>query len=166
MRLLALAAIALGLCACSGQDNGEPNPDPKATAKTPSAKTPPAKTAKKSPTSQPTTPPAKLDVQHVDAKAADALRREDAAVVVLDVRTPAEYAAGHLQAAVNIDFRADDFATKLGELDRDKKYLVHCRSGGRSTSALATFEKLGFQHIWHLDGGMLGWEEAKLPVEK
>ena len=103
--------------------------------------------------------------EHVDAKgAASAAAKEG--VVILDVRTPGEYAAGHLKNAVLIDYKSKDFRQRLAELDKSKTYLLHCRSGGRSTSAIPTFKELGFQHVIHLDGGMLAWEKAGLPVEK
>ncbi len=82
------------------------------------------------------------------------------AIVILDVRTPGEFKSGHLKGAKNIDFRADDFQKKLEKLDRSKPYLVHCRSGGRSTSSLAVFKKLGFREVYHMDGGMIGWKKS------
>ncbi|MFP6881875.1 MAG: rhodanese-like domain-containing protein [Roseibacillus sp.] len=54
----------------------------------------------------------------------------------------------------------------MGKLDRNKAYLVHCRSGGRSTNSLGVWKKLGFKRVYHLDGGFLAWQKAKLPVEK
>jgi len=119
-------------------------------------------------------PPAaesKDGVKHVDAAGAKRLLDESAAkkdgkVVVLDVRTPDEYKAGHIAGSTNIDFSAADFAAKVAKLDKDKTYVVHCQRGGRSTRSLETFQKLGFKSIVHLDGGMAGWKEAKLPVEK
>ena len=65
-----------------------------------------------------------------------------------------------------IDFKAPDFESNLAELDRDQPYLIHCRSGGRSTSSLPVFEKLGFNHVIHLDGGFNAWQEAGNPVVK
>lgn len=104
-------------------------------------------------------------VSHV--KAAEAARLvEEGKVTVLDVRTPEEYRDAHIKGAKNIDYNASDFAAKVRELDKSKPYLVHCKSGGRSTSSLATFKELGFEKIIHLDGGFTGWEAAKLPVEK
>jgi rhodanese-related sulfurtransferase len=108
-------------------------------------------------------------VTHLDAEKAGKLLAEDDEArkpVILDVRTPDEFAEGHLEGAKNIDFNAKDFAERLGKLDKEKPYLVHCRSGGRSGRSLATFEKLGFKKIYHLDGGILAWEDAGLPVVK
>jgi phage shock protein E len=114
----------------------------------------------------PPTPRADSTVfQHVDPDGA--IRRlADTNVVVLDVRTPDEFKAGHIRGAKSVDFRSADFAKKLGELDRNKTYLVHCASGGRSTSSLETFQKLGFKSVVHLDGGFNAWKRAGKPVEK
>lgn len=105
---------------------------------------------------------------HLDAKKAKALidtgAQGGAKPIVLDVRTGAEFSEGHLKGAKNIDFRDDSFRESVSKLDRKKPYLVHCRSGGRSGASLKIFKELGFEHIYHLDGGMLGWEKAGLPV--
>jgi len=104
-------------------------------------------------------------VMHVQSKEAAQLLASGG-VTVLDLRTPKEFAAGHIAGATNIDCRAGDFAARLEKLDRENPFLVHCASGRRSTNALPEFEKLGFKHIIHLDGGLKGWEAAKNPVEK
>ncbi len=91
---------------------------------------------------------------------------EDLLITVLDIRTPDEYAAGHIFGAVNINFNANDFAAKIKELDTNKRYLVHCKSGGRSGRSLATFTELGFTKIVHLDDGFDAWKAAGHPVEK
>lgn len=90
----------------------------------------------------------------------------DKNVVVLDVRTPDEYKAGHLKDARNVDFLARDFEKQLAGLDKSKPYLVHCASGGRSSETLPMLQKLGFKNIRHLDGGVQAWEKAGLPVVK
>lgn len=84
--------------------------------------------------------------------------------VVLDVRTPEEFASGHLAGAINLDFHAPDFEQRLASFDRDKTYLVYCRSGNRSGRALPIFTKLGFGKVNHLERGILGWKEKKLPL--
>jgi rhodanese-related sulfurtransferase len=105
-------------------------------------------------------------VQNHDAKGAADLLAKDPSIKILDVRTPEEYAEVHLENATLVDFRAADFEQKVGELDRDATWLVHCRSGGRSMGALDVMKKLGFKHLHHLDGGMLAWQAAELPVAK
>src|SRR3954469_17320088 len=57
--------------------------------------------------------------------------------IVLDVRTQKEYEAGHIPGAVQIDFNSPDFDKKVGALDKDKTYLVHCAGGNRSAKAAA-----------------------------
>lgn len=84
--------------------------------------------------------------------------------VVLDVRTAEEFAAGHIEDAINLDFKGAGFKDELAKLDRDQTYLLHCRSGNRSGQAKATLLELGFTAIYHLDGGMLAWEKAGLPT--
>ena len=86
-------------------------------------------------------------------------QKGNADFVVLDVRTPAEFAAGALPGATNLDIQAKDFESRLGRLDRGKSYLVYCRSGNRSTRAVQAMEKMGFRSIYHMTEGMLGWEK-------
>jgi phage shock protein E len=92
--------------------------------------------------------------------------RADKKAVVLDVRTPEEYSAGHIAGSTNIDFNADDFDKKISKLDKDKTYLVHCAAGGRSARACSKLDKLKFEHLYNLEGGMGAWEKAGKPIEK
>ncbi len=103
---------------------------------------------------------------HVKADAAAKLIVENK-IIVLDVRTADEFAEGHLAGAVNLDFlEGDKFEASVSKLDKTKSYLVHCQSGGRSGRSLKTFQKLGFESIYHLDGGFGGWQAAGKPVTK
>ncbi len=85
---------------------------------------------------------------------------------IIDVRTPAEYAEGHLENAVNIDFRADDFEDRVDELDKDKTYVIYCRSGFRSAGARDAMKELGFSEVYNVLGGITGWTAAGFPVVK
>jgi rhodanese-related sulfurtransferase len=87
-------------------------------------------------------------------------------VIVLDVRTPEEFKAGHLKGAVNADFNAKDFANAVAALDKEATIVVHCQAGGRSARSLPKLKDLGFKKLVHLDGGFGGWEAAGFPVEK
>jgi rhodanese-related sulfurtransferase len=91
--------------------------------------------------------------------------RGNSGFVVLDVRTPAEFAAGHLPGAVNVDFRSPDFQARAGTLARGKSYLVYCRTGHRSGLALPILQHLGFTGLYHLDGGITAWQRERLPLE-
>ncbi len=85
-------------------------------------------------------------------------------VIVLDVRTPAEFAAGHLQNARNIDVQAADFDAQLAGLAKDATYAVYCRSGNRSATALAKMQAVGITQAAHLSGGIGAWQAAGYPV--
>ena len=95
----------------------------------------------------------------------DKLRQQTNAVV-LDVRTPKEFAAGHIPGAVNIDWNAADFGKKAAALDKSKTYLVHCAVGGRSAKASDKMTAIQFTNVYNLEGGMKAWEKAGKAVEK
>jgi rhodanese-related sulfurtransferase len=90
----------------------------------------------------------------------------DRSLVVLDVRTPAEYADGHIPGAVNIPHT--ELAARVAELEgaRDRDIVVYCRSGARAAQALEVLEKQGFRRLFHLDGDYTRWSEEKRPVVK
>lgn len=93
-------------------------------------------------------------------------RKGDAGFVILDVRTPAEHAAGRIPGAVNLDYNDPAFQDGLGKLDRSKTYLVHCAVGGRSAKALAMMKDAGFSKAYNMLGGMSAWAAQGLPVER
>jgi phage shock protein E len=92
--------------------------------------------------------------------------KENKDVVVLDVRTPDEFKAGHIKGATNINFQDKDFAKRIAALDKSKTYVIHCAAGGRSGRACAQIKDMKFEKMFHLKAGMSGWEEAGKPVEK
>jgi cytochrome c peroxidase len=104
-------------------------------------------------------------VQHMTVDDAQKLLA-DKKVVVLDIRTPEEFRAGHIHGATNINFRAAEFDRQIAALPKDTAYLLHCASGNRSTQALPVFQKYEFKKLMHLDGGIKAWEKAGLPVAK
>jgi rhodanese-related sulfurtransferase len=77
---------------------------------------------------------------------------------IIDVRTPEEFAEGCLEGARNVDFRASDFLSKFSELDKDGEYLVYCRSGNRSSSAVQQVKAAGYENVIELDGGVVKWD--------
>jgi len=92
----------------------------------------------------------------------------DDGFVILDVRTPAEFNAGHLSAngarVLNIDVSSPGFTERLGQLDREDRYLVYCRTGNRSQAAVERMEDMGFGWIYHMDRGVVAWQAAGLPL--
>lgn len=84
--------------------------------------------------------------------------------VTLDVRTPGEFAAGHLPGAVNLDVNDPQFRAGLAALNHDRNYVVYCHTGNRSGSATAIMHQLGFKHVYDVQGGIAAWQQAGLPV--
>ena len=79
---------------------------------------------------------------------------------LIDVRTPEEFAAQHIDQAQNIDWNGDSFDSQVGQLDHQKPVFVYCMSGGRSKKAATKLAELGFQKIYELNGGILKWNAA------
>jgi rhodanese-related sulfurtransferase len=104
-------------------------------------------------------------VSAVDVSEAAALVAEEPELVVLDVRTPAEFAAGHLPGAVNLDVESADFAARVAELPTDEAYLVYCRTDNRSGVATQQMAELGFDEVYDVQGGIEAWVAAGGPVE-
>ena len=86
--------------------------------------------------------------------------------IILDVRTPAEFKGGHLEGAININIRDGRFRDELLKLDKNKIYLVYCRSGRRSAKAVAEMKEEGFKKIFHYSFGIIGWRKDALPLAK
>jgi rhodanese-related sulfurtransferase len=72
----------------------------------------------------------------------------------LDIRTKSENSQEKISDGLLINFYSDNFVEELGKLDKNKKYIYHCRSGSRSSQAIPIFRKLGFKEIYELDGGI------------
>lgn len=106
--------------------------------------------------------PASIEPKTLGARIAWA----DHSLVVLDVRTPEEFAAGHLPGAINIPHK--ELASRVAELDgsRESDIVVYCRSGARAATALGVLEQSGFKRLFHLEGDYTRWSEEKRPVVK
>lgn len=131
---LLLAALALGGAAtgCSQE--------PTATAVEQSAQAPAAQLA-----------PGRVDVAQFAALITTA------GVQIIDVRTPQEFADGHIAGAVNIPVQQSDFAERVAQLDPSGTYAVYCRSGNRSQGAVAQMKDAGITDIYELADGTKGW---------
>lgn len=84
-------------------------------------------------------------------------RNGDPGFVLLDIRTDAEVAAGHISGSESLDFYAPAFRERLAELDRSKTILIYCRTGNRTGQAYVMMEDLGFEEVYDLDGGITEW---------
>ncbi len=85
-------------------------------------------------------------------------------LVILDVRTPQEYASGHLNGSINLDFKSPSFADQIARLDRSNAYLLYCRTGVRSARALLLMGSLGFLELYNLTRGVEQWQREGYPV--
>ncbi|MFO7890052.1 MAG: rhodanese-like domain-containing protein [bacterium] len=84
--------------------------------------------------------------------------------MIIDVRTESEFDQGHIQDAINIDYYSPDFTELLDDLDKNKTYLIYCRSGNRSGNTLNKMENLGFKEVYNLVGGINTWIEKGYPL--
>jgi rhodanese-related sulfurtransferase len=86
-----------------------------------------------------------------------------AELTVIDVRTPDEFATGHIEGAVNIDLEGGGFSAAIAALDPTKPYIVYCHSGRRAAIAAATMVSAGFTGVRDM-GGIADWQAAGLPI--
>ena len=90
--------------------------------------------------------------------------KQSAQAQLIDVRTPDEFADGHLPNAVNINSLRPDFSQAISQLDKSKPVFVYCMSGGRSKGAVETLRELGYTDVHELRGGYLKWASKMMPV--
>lgn len=90
--------------------------------------------------------------------------QDDPMFVLLDIRTPAEVAAGHLPGAINLDFRAEGFHDALDRLDREAIYVIYCRTANRTGQAFSMMLQMGFGRVYDLQGGIQQWMALEYPV--
>ncbi len=87
-------------------------------------------------------------------------------ITPIDIRTPQEFAEGHLKNAVNINFYDPNFIKKMNNFDKTKKLYIYCRTGNRTGSASRKLKKMGFIKIYDLQGGILNWRKNNMEVIK
>jgi|GEM_PF-195233 len=106
-------------------------------------------------------------LEHITVREAAALiesKKDAANFVVLDVRTPQEFFGERLEDAINLDYYEVNFRESLNQLDKEKIYLVYCRTGRRSSLALMIMEELGFEEAYNVLGGIVQWKAEGLPL--
>lgn len=102
-----------------------------------------------------------------DVTTAEAARlAKKKATIVLDVRTPAEYADGHLRGARLMDFYAKDFWTQVATLPKDATIVVYCKSGRRSKDTETKLASMGYSHVVNMLGGFDAWKKEQRRFEK
>jgi len=87
-------------------------------------------------------------------------------IQLIDVRTPEEYAKGHLKNSVHINFYDSTFMDDMDKLDKSKELYIYCRSGGRSGKASKQLGKMGFTKVYDLQGGIINWNKKNFEVVK
>lgn len=147
MRLVAisaatLTALSLGLAGCSSTDAAPAT----ATVQGPAA-----------PVTAPAAP------ERVDAARFSEVVASPG-VAIIDVRTPEEFAQGHIEGAVNYNVEGPDFTSQVLALDPAGTYAVYCRSGNRSQVAVSSMASAGIPGVYELETGIVGWEAAGLPT--
>lgn len=84
--------------------------------------------------------------------------------VIIDIRTAEEYASEHIENTTNLDFYSETFREELDKLDKNKTYLIYCRTGRRTAIARGIMEELGFREVYNMLGGITQWEAKGLPT--
>ena len=84
---------------------------------------------------------------------------ELAEVVLVDVRTPGEFNAGHLDKAINIDWLGESFSAEFEKIEKNQTIYLYCRSGKRSADATKFLDSLGYKNVTNLEGGYIAWAE-------
>jgi rhodanese-related sulfurtransferase len=155
--VMLLAALVMGVVACTGAASSPvpsvsstSSPSPSGVASSPASSSAPASRV--------------ISVQ----EAAQLIEENRASpdFVILDVRTPAEFSEGYIAGALNIDYRDAAFSSNVDKLDKNKQYLVYCRTGARSTSAVQVMQEVGFKHLYNMTGGITRWVEEGYPTIK
>jgi len=93
-------------------------------------------------------------------------RASDSGFVLLDVRTPKEFGEERIQGAVMVDYKSPSFRDEVAKLDREKSYLLYCRTGHRTEGAARVMRQLGFRNISVMMGGITKWKEAGFPTAR
>lgn len=100
------------------------------------------------------------NVQTLSVQEAKLIFAEAPDVFILDVRTPEEFAEGHIVGSRNINFYDQDFDEKVAQLDRKQPIYLICESGMRSWKTGVILSEMGFAELYNIDGGFLEWRKS------
>ncbi len=92
--------------------------------------------------------------------------RDNPNFVILDVRTPEEFAEERIENTINLDYYTDTFEDELNKLDKNKPYVIYCLGGMRSGVTLDLMKELGFKEVYNILGGIIAWKADILPTIK
>jgi rhodanese-related sulfurtransferase len=91
--------------------------------------------------------------------------QNDSNLAILDIRPQDEFEREHIHGANNLDYDGHEFRKKVDKLDKEKNYLIYCRSGVRGEYFMGIMKELGFHQVYNILGGFVGWKISKLPLE-
>lgn len=154
-------ALVLGAAACGDGDEATLTPTVQATL-----------TPTPTPTPTSTPPPHTVESQIAEditvgeAHALTQNNQNNPDFVIIDIRTADEYANGYIETAINLDYYSADLKDELDKLDKNKTYLIYCRTARRSGLALDIMRELGFIEVYNMVGGITQWEAEGLPIVK
>ena len=86
-------------------------------------------------------------------------------IIILDIRPKEEFKVEHIPGAINLDYDGHKFQEKVEKLDKEKKYLIYCKTGVRGGYFLDKMRDSGFNGAYNILGGFMGWKVSKLPLE-
>jgi len=92
------------------------------------------------------------------------INKDNPKFVIIDIRTTDEFSGKRIENAINIDYKSDTFRDKLNKLDKNKIYLIYCRSGRRSGSALKIMNEFSFKEAYNMVGGINQWKNEGFPT--
>lgn len=92
--------------------------------------------------------------------------RESEDEIILDVRTPEEFAEGHIPGAVLMNINDPGFEQRINDLPKSRAVLVYCAAGVRSAKAAAILQRSGFEEVYHLGNGLQEWSKAQKEIVK
>lgn len=93
-------------------------------------------------------------------------KEKSANQTILDIRTPQEFASGHIEGAININLFDKSFETQILKFDKTKPLFIYCRSGSRTAKASKKASSLGFEKLYDLQGGLKNWARNNYQIIK
>ena len=105
-----------------------------------------------------------LDITAIETYALIKNNTENPNFIIIDIRTPEEYKSGHLEDAIIMDYYENTFEKDIDQLDKEKIYLIYCRTGRRTGLAMEIMKDLNFFNVYNMLGGITQWEKEGLPI--
>ena len=105
-----------------------------------------------------------MDITAIESYSLIHNNTENPNFIIIDIRTPEEYESGHLEDAIIIDYYENTFEKDIDQLDKEKTYLIYCRTGRRTGLAMEIMKDLNFFNVYNMLGGITQWKTEGLPI--